>query len=189
MKKIPTLFMRKEDDPGRVIDVVRPGCEWVINGEGVPTEKFDGTACLVQEGRLYKRKTVRKGQTPPDDFIPVEGRSPDSGKLIGWVPVDEADSSDQHHIEAWGYASAALIAGTYELVGPKVQRNPYQLDEHELRLHGCQILHDAVPVQFEPLREYLERTPIEGIVWWDFSDLTRKAKIKRTDFGLPWPLL
>ena len=41
MKKMPTLFIREFAPNGgilRVTEEVTPGCEWVLNGEGVPTE-------------------------------------------------------------------------------------------------------------------------------------------------------
>src|SRR5437773_11267987 len=41
MEKIPTLFER--DDHFRVVDRPRAECAWVFNGEGVGTEKLDGT--------------------------------------------------------------------------------------------------------------------------------------------------
>src|SRR5262249_36510823 len=40
MEKIPTVFER--DEHFKVVDRVRPECEWVFAGEGVPTEKLDG---------------------------------------------------------------------------------------------------------------------------------------------------
>jgi len=58
MKKIPSLFVRdyEMDKPFDGIPVkgcflatyeVTPGCEWVLNGEGVATRKWDGTAIMV----------------------------------------------------------------------------------------------------------------------------------------------
>ena len=50
MKKIPTVFERDwNGDRSRVVDVVHPGCEWVLAGEGVPTLKQDGTCCMVSQ--------------------------------------------------------------------------------------------------------------------------------------------
>ena len=55
MKKIPTLFRRDYEGNRQVVDEVTEGCEWVIHGGGTPTEKFDGTCCMVKGGKLYKR--------------------------------------------------------------------------------------------------------------------------------------
>ena len=74
MKKIPTIFKRDPANPSRVTDEVNPDCFWVFNGEGLPTRKFDGTACMVRDGVLYKRYDCKKGRQPQ--------RSPSSSR--GW---------------------------------------------------------------------------------------------------------
>ena len=54
MKKISTLYKKDPSDLSRVIDVVDPNNLWVID-ECVPTQKFDGTACMIEDGELCKR--------------------------------------------------------------------------------------------------------------------------------------
>jgi len=51
MKKIITLFQRNYKTDRLVRNEVTPGAEWVINGEGVATRKYDGTCS--PEGELY----------------------------------------------------------------------------------------------------------------------------------------
>ena len=58
MKKIKTLFERVIVDH-EIVDIlpnVTEGCEWVLNGEGIATRKYDGTACMVRSGVLYAMK-------------------------------------------------------------------------------------------------------------------------------------
>ena len=55
MKKIISLFQRNYDGDRLVRDEVVPGAEWVIAGEGVATEKYDGTSCMVRGGELLTR--------------------------------------------------------------------------------------------------------------------------------------
>lgn len=55
VQKVPTLFMRDESDRKHVTREVNPECQWVLAGEGVPTRKYDGTGCLVRDGKRYKR--------------------------------------------------------------------------------------------------------------------------------------
>jgi hypothetical protein len=130
MKKIPCVFQRhgrQGSGPTMVLDVVTPGCEWVLDGEGRATIKWDGTACLVRDGRLFKRydrkptKAARKRRrreernlakllTPwaLEDMKPApEGWEsctigPDlgSGHWPGWVPIDLYEPSDRWHREA-----------------------------------------------------------------------------------------
>jgi hypothetical protein len=76
MKKIISLFKRDYEGNRQVYDEVVPGAEWVTNGEGVAMLKLDGTACMVREGRLYKRyDRKRKGGVPkaaPFKWEPAE---------------------------------------------------------------------------------------------------------------------
>lgn len=89
MKKIPTIFERDWDgDRSRVLDQPTPGCEWVFAGEGVVTKKYDGSAALYEDGRLWKRHEVRQGKPTPEGFCQVEDDL-STGKTVGWVPVGE----------------------------------------------------------------------------------------------------
>jgi hypothetical protein len=183
MKKIPSLYKRDYDGNRQVYNEVVPGSEWVFT-EGTATEKFDGTACMVRDGVLYKRYDAKKGKVPPADWEPCED-APDArtGHWPGWVPVTNKPE-DKWHVEAFNHADD-LPDGTYELVGPKVQGNPYNLVSHELIRHGSTIL-ENVPTEFDDLRAWLESHPCEGIVWHHPDG--RMVKIKRRDFGLQWPI-
>jgi hypothetical protein len=188
MKKIPSLFKRDYAGTRRVYDEVVPGAEWVLAGEGVATRKIDGTSCMIRDGVLYKRYDARAGKTPPTGFEPAEeAPDPVTGHWPGWVAVGDGPE-DRWHREALANAGA-LPDGTYELVGPKVQGNAERRDRHMLVPHGAELLAD-VPRTFAEIREYLATHEIEGIVWWRVpgNPVCDKAKIKRRDFGLPWPV-
>lgn len=190
MKKIASLFVRDWHGDRQARNEVTPGCEWVIAGEGVPTRKYDGTACMVRDGRLYKRYDAKKAKAPPQGFEPCqEAPDPSSGHWPGWVPVGDGPE-DRWHREAWGTIITAfeggLPNGTYELVGPKVQGGAeWWATAHQLVAHH-QVGQLGVPTEFDALREYLARVPFEGIVWHHPDG--RMAKVKRRDFLLPWPL-
>jgi hypothetical protein len=68
MRKIPTLFKRDENDLKHVTREVNPECQWVLDGEGIATRKYDGMRCLVQAGHFFKRYEVNKGNTAPPKF-------------------------------------------------------------------------------------------------------------------------
>ena len=72
MKKIISLFKRDYEGTRLVYDEIVPGAEWVLADEDMATEKWDGTACLVRDGKLYKRYDAKKGQTPPVNFEPAQ---------------------------------------------------------------------------------------------------------------------
>lgn len=173
MKKIISLFQRNYDDDCLIRNEVTPGAEWVINGEGVATRKYDGTCCLVRDSKLYKRYDAKRGKKPPDNFEPAQEADKITGHWPGWIPVSDGPN-DKYYREV-----EIPENGTYELVGPKIQNNPEGYLEHKLIPHGKEIL-DA-PRDFEGLREYLKDKDIEGIVWHHPDG--RMVKIKLKDFG------
>ena len=195
MKKIISLFARNYDGDRLVRDEIVPGAEWVVNGEGFATEKVDGTSCLVRDGVLYKRYDAKHGKAPPPNFEAAQEPDPVTGHWPGWIPV-EWEPSSLYHLEEWCYhkhqALHEMPDWTYELIGPRVQGNPYRLAHHVLERHGIRyLMKDATPPRdFESLREWFIENVIEGIVWWrDITDPdSEKVKIKRRDFGLAWPV-
>jgi hypothetical protein len=188
MEKIITLFQRNYETDRLVRDEITPGADWVMKGEGVPTRKLDGTSSLVRGGKLYKRYELKRGKPAPPNFEPAQEPDAVTGDTPGWVPVGDAPE-DRWHCEAWDNANHSLPDGTYELLGPKVQGNAERLETHQFVPHGQELLQD-VPRSFAGLKAYLAAHEIEGIVWWkDLADPNcAKVKLKRRDFGLPWPI-
>ena len=196
MRKISTLFVRNPETHN-IEPVLSAGCEWVLRGEGTATRKVDGAAVLVRDGHVYKRREIKPGRTPPPDFEHVE-TDETTGKQVGWVPVDLTDPGDQYFVKGIRATAIAIPpphGETYELVGPKVQGNPEDLDRHTLIAHDSDRLHIEEPPRiagntaesaFDILATYLRDYPHEGIVWHHPDG--RRAKIKRRDFGHPWPL-
>jgi hypothetical protein len=180
MQKIISLFMRNYDGDRLVRDEVVPGAEWVLAGEGVATRKFDGTCCMVRDGKLYKRYDAKQGKTPPYGFEPAQEPDAKTGHWPGWLPVGDGPE-DRWHREAWDAHQRYAPDGTYELCGPKVQQNPERVPSHVLIAHGFQQLPEA-PRTFARIRHYLESHDIEGIVWHHPDG--RMVKIKAKDFGL-----
>lgn len=185
MKKIPTLFVRTFDDRHRltgITDEVTPGMEWVLEGGGTAMIKWDGTACAVINGELYKRYDAKKGKKPPEGAIPCCEPDPITGHWPHWVKVDPEKPEDKWFWSA--FCGKNLRDGTYELVGPHFRSNPYHLVVDTL------IEHDSAPVDvarsFEGIRDFLCEYPVEGLVFW--KDGEPMCKIKRTDFGLSWPV-
>lgn len=180
MKKIISLFQRNYDGDRRVRDEVVPGAEWVMNGEGVATRKWDGTCVMIRDGKVYKRYEVyvSKGKVPPLNFEAATEVDKITGKQQGWVPIGDG-SEDQWHREA--VIGRDLSDGTYELLGPKVQGNPENIPTHIFFKHGASVLEDA-PRTFEGIRKYIQEHNIEGIVWHHPDG--RMVKIKGKDFGI-----
>ena len=193
MKKIPSLFIREFEDHKvkSITDRVTPGCEWVIQGEGIATEKYDGTCCMIKQGKLYRRYDAKNGKQPPVGAIPCQPNpDPITTHWPHWVEVDKNNPQDKWYVEAYDYLGEQsmlynryIIDGTYELCGPHFQSNPYNLERDLFFRHGEKVLKD-VPRDFEGIKKYLEEHYIEGIVFHRGNG--DMCKIKRTDFGYKW---
>jgi hypothetical protein len=183
MKKMPCLFQRRFEGR-RIAELLRdvtPGCEWVLAGEGAASRKWDGTACMVKDGALYKRYDAKRGKVPPPNAIPCDEPDPVTGHWPHWVPVDAANPADKWHSLAWTMAPT-IFDGTYELVGPQINGNPEGLSALEFRRHGDWPI--EVVRTFDGIREYLVAAQMEGIVFAHPDG--RMCKIRRDDYGLPW---
>jgi hypothetical protein len=182
MEKIPTLFER--DDRFRVIDRPRAECAWVFEGEGVGTEKLDGTniRLTVRSERLVR---VEKRRNPSK-------LQKKQGIVDGWY-VDAADGAEDKWImEA---ARNTDVSGwpdgehPCEALGPRIQGNPLGLDEHRCVPFNLQVpAYENVPRSYDGLCEFLAALDsrfapgslAEGIVFHHPDG--RRAKIKRKDF-------
>lgn len=184
MKKIISLFQRNYTTDNLVRDEITPGAEWVVDGEGVATIKWDGTCCLIRGGKLFKRYDAKHGKKPPADFEPAQEPDPKTGHWPGWVPVGDGPN-DQWHRQAFAPHADGVVTledGTYELVGPKIGINPHQLQSHIFIRHG--IAKADAPRTFAELKAWFATQDIEGLVWHHPDG--RMVKIKKRDFGLKW---
>lgn len=192
MKKIPTLFERefKDHKVVKVLPKVHPGMEWVLEGEGIATVKYDGACCAVINGEFYKRYDCKKGKVPPEGFIPCCEPDKITGHWPGWVKVNENNPADKWFIMAYGMTvmlenyGMKLSDGTYEAVGRCFQNNPYNFTSNKLIKHGKEIV--EVERTFDGIKKYLFEHEIEGLVFW--KDGSPECKIKRSDFGFEWPV-
>lgn len=175
MKKIISLFKRNYESDFLVRNEVVEGAEWVLNGEGVATRKYDGTCCMIRDGKMYKRYELRKGKIPPIGFEPATDIDDKTGKQQGWVPVGDGPE-DQYHREAFDHQKD----GTYELIGPKVQGNTESCEKHILVAHSDAEKYLDFPRDYEGIKSKLYNMNIEGIVW--HHEDGRMVKIKKKDF-------
>lgn len=186
MKKMPCLFERDfTTRPPTLLQTVTPGCEWVLRGEGIPSRKYDGTACAVIGGELHKRYDAKRGKPAPTGGIPCDDPDPITGHWPHWVPVGD-ELASKWHLAAWKALPYPLPDGTYELCGPKVGANPEQFWTHRFMRHGGNEL-ILLNLTWDGLREFLEMFEMEGIVWRHAAG--RMAKLRRADFGIPWPVV
>lgn len=99
-----------------VVDEINPGYEWVFESETVfATEKLDGTNIKLEtkDGRLIALQN-RKNIIDPLQII--------KGKTF--IPEGIFQSIGKGYVEKDGIQ-------TGELIGPKVQGNPYELNIHQ----------------------------------------------------------
>lgn len=169
MKKIPTLFRRDPANMQNVLTEVHPNCQWVLDGEGVATAKIDGTCVmLTHEGEWWARREVKPDAAAPRRYLPVQ-HDHVTGKTVGWEPVEQSAFAKFHRqaLAAAERVGLLLSPGTFELCGPKINKNPVGLPEHRLIRHGSTVLPNAAR-DYDSLRALLTDPGFEyeGIVWW-----------------------
>lgn len=178
MEKVPTLFLRDEQDRKYVTREPNPACQWVFDGEGTPTWKYDGTCVMFDGEQWWARREVKPGKQPPANYRPIS-TDPETGKTVGWEPIAQSAFA-KYHAEAVAAADGSgWPTGTYELVGPKVNGNPEELDVHYLWAHS-EADHVDAPRDYDGLAAFLAGFEGEGIVWHHLDG--RMAKLKRRDF-------
>ncbi|GGV45816.1 hypothetical protein [Streptomyces spectabilis] len=180
MQKIPTLFVRNPDDRRHVLPEVTSGCEWVLEGYGTATRKYDGTCVLLDEsGDWWARREVKRGKAPPPNYVPIE-HDTTTGKTVGWEPIAQS-SFAKFHTEAaeihrhWPH-------GTYELCGPKINGNPEGVERHTLIRHvTAETVDPRLDFRtYDEIGNFLAGHTWEGLVY-HHPDGTM-AKIKARDF-------
>lgn len=186
MIKLSTVFKKDPKDLGRVIDEIRPENQWVLDGEGYATVKWDGTSCMIEDNVLYKRydskvnKKTGKRKNPPEGAIPCTPEpDPKSGHWPHWVKCSESNPADKYHFEAF-YSQPFWNNGTYELIGEKVQGNPEKVEGHKLVSHGWAKA-NLTDRSFQGIKDFLKSADMEGIVFHHPDG--RMCKIRKSDFG------
>lgn len=173
MEKIATMYERDESLPGHPVKPeLKRECAWVEAGEGIPTRKLDGTNVKIEQRQLYKRQKPKDRDYDRASYIPCDFNNPQDKYLFEALPTSNWED------------------GIYEVIGPKIQGNPEKTPAHimyrVIPIDPSLILRDLPEfLNFDTIRNYLATHPIEGIVFHHPDG--RLAKIKRRDFGLPWP--
>lgn len=191
MRKIPTLFERVFEGH-KIVDIlpnVTPGMEWVLEGKGIATLKWDGSCCAIVNGEFYKRYDAKNGKPVPEGAIKCQAEAdPVTGHFPCWIKCDRSDPSDRWFWKAYDHEAEqgrpTFGDGTYEAVGLHFRGNPYDMDKDMLIPHGNRKL-VAFPRTFEGMKKYLRDNWIEGVVFW--KDGQPQCKLKRRDFGFEWP--
>ncbi len=181
MKKITTLFKKNPENLGRVINEVNPGNEWVFNGEGKATRKFDGTAAMVQDGVLYKRYDVKKGREVPEGAFPCQEPDEITGHWPHWVACKRDNKEDKYFWEAFD-REISFENRTYELCGPKINGNKEDFPFHVLIPHGADNVELPKPITYNTLQSILMALDIEGFVFHHPDG--RMCKIRKSDYGI-----
>ena len=176
MRKIPTLFKRNFETH-KIYNEITEGCEWALK-EGMATRKFDGTACLVRDGVLYKRYDCKKGRKQPREGFSCQSEpDPETGHWPCWILVT-ASPEDKYHREA---LTGNESDGIYKLCGPKINGNPEGYGYHVLVRHGI-LKYPQCPATFDGIKEFLIKEKIEGIVI--YRDNGEMCKVKLKDYGI-----
>jgi len=196
-----TTLFEKTEDQSLCTDKLRHENDWVLSNSKA-YRKWDGTACAVIDGVLYRRydaKLKRDGtrKVPPPNSIACQEPDEITGHQPYWTPVlPKGDGQrmldafmDLNHSTKFIMDSKGVpkhisnkLDQTYEFCGPKVNGNPENLDKHYLIPH-TQTEFNITDYSFEGLKKGTLQKDIEGIVFWEING-DRKCKIRKKDFGL-----
>ncbi len=181
MQKTPTLFVRDRENTNQVIwGEVTDGCDWVLDGQGTPTRKYDGTCVMFDGTQWWARREVRPGKKTPANFVEVNDDLR-TGRRMGWIPLGES-SFHKQHAAALAVYEQPITAGTYELCGPQIAtragKNPENLEQHILVPHGNDVIADHTPGDVQALVLHARENGWEGIVWHHSDGRMAKLKVR-----------
>ena len=205
MKKISTLFKvlyAGKGSAGVITEEVRPENTWVFSESDSmqATQKFDGTATLIKDGKLFKRYDAKPTKEAfkkheegtswkledfkqvPEEAIPCQEPDLVTGHYPHWIPCLRDNKEDRYFWEAFD-SKESWQDGTYELCGEKVGVNAENLVGHQLIKHGSVIL-EIPELSFEGLKKYLSEASnnLEGIVFHHVDG--RMCKLRKSDFNI-----
>lgn len=189
MNKIPTMFLRNPEDRSRVLMEVHPDCQWVLDGEGVATRKYEGTCVMLDENfEWWARREVKQGKERPPNYLYIS-TDPNSGAQMGYEPISQSSYVKAHMEAVRSMPGKKFKPGTYELVGPSINKNPEGVTVHTLLMHDEAEtfipLGDGKPRTLESIKNLTIALGLEegweGIVF-HHPDGQRMAKIKFRDF-------
>ena len=192
--------------------VLRGECVATVKWDGACCAIINGEIYKRYDAKIGKDG---KRKTPPEGAIPCQPEpDPITGHWPHWVKCEDGKPEDKYFLMAYqnficsrhkdmqdgaqpvklhpsGWSGWAIYDGTYEAIGPAWQSNPYGFKDCHLVRHGEDILPKknlldfGLGITFDSLAKYLSESEIEGIVFW--KDNEPICKIKRSDFGFPWP--
>lgn len=202
MQKIPTLFKKKYDDNGKYLGVIP---EWNVeldpNKLYAVTVKWDGTACAIIDGELYKRYDVKPGKKIPDGAIMCQPYDENAKHNPCWVKCNRNNPSDKWHWVAFDkmiwYSFVTgmfkstqfykLTDWTYELIGAHIQNNPYHCGSEYFIKHGSTPVSILKPPYnlkeiYSTLKSLLNQKHVEGYVLWEMKDVNDFEAIRKDFF-------
>jgi len=162
------------------------------------TVKHDGTSCKIDsQSNYYRRRDVRDGRMPAG-ALPGTYRNDKGLPDVAWLHItDSMSPEDLHHLSAidrsrstdqpgpllfWTFdargnaISSPLEAGTYELVGPTVQGNPYALPEVVVEVP---LIRKGKETRVKNPRHYLIRHGAIPIARFDYSVFSSPNPVER----------
>jgi hypothetical protein len=178
MKKVKTLFKRDwENDPSRVTGTVEDGLDYIIRNEATPTRKLDGTCCMVNDKKLYKRhdrkrrgkkgKVLDKWKPEPEGWIPCQ-KDEKTGHWWGWTLVNLDAPENWMHKEAVMNELVRKTGLSFERIKSAVLVK-YDLSSipdnfKEIRLKGGMVEIDEIDKIDDKSREEFKKFLVDGKV-------------------------
>src|SRR5574343_275568 len=192
MKKISTLIIINYiNNVAYPTDEIAHKNQWVIDDKEnvIATQKFDGIACAIINGELYKRQDVRKGKKIPENSIPCQDKPDETtGHFPHWVKCDKNLKSDKLFFEGFDNL-VNKQDGTYELCGEQISTERFVQNYNVEKIIGHKLIkHGSVELKIDDwsingFKEFLSKkeNDLEGIVFHHKDG--RMCKLRKKDFG------
>lgn len=176
------------------------GCLFKKNATGIVTPEWapgidpaDLARCTIREltdgVTVYVRKGLWMAKRENGDLaiipLAISGR-PFFEALINWLDGYGAPNMEEQE---------RLPDGGYELIGPGIKENPYETGMYVLIPHDMPYPSELIPAvspdegaltYWREYAKFMLKAAIEGFVW--VLDGEPYATLRRSDFGLPWPV-
>lgn len=159
----------------------------------VATGKVDGTCCQIYDGEIHKRRDIKPGREIPQSWRQTGKSSDEKKHLIGFMSLEKGDkwyedcyatfsdgNLDKSRVTALMINDSGtgleyrdieikeLEGQSVEVIGPKWQANPHNLERHCVILHGL-IKLDNFPDLFGYVNHTKTNSPLDAIKEW-FAD-------------------
>lgn len=196
--RIPTMFKR-DPQTRLVIPELADGCDWIFSST-------KSRVSMMLDGYCFK---IVMPPGEPWQFFKRQRVVQNQQIVTNWIPMDKQNPDHKVYWDAY-YDAKIYREGIYELLGPDIKGNPHNVKENVLVgvipadyklcpavAETCIRLYTNGTAEevYKQIKTELSdpKCDVEGVViqeeeWVQTKHVIhRMCKVKKRDFGIPWP--